>query len=103
MKTIYFDKVMALTIDQENNKVNINGAELLFDWEKLYEKAPLTVTQADEITGKYTKQEDGQFSKEDFNKIQEEVAEVERASKKEITLRVEDKNGLEIIKDILSK
>lgn len=103
MKTIYFDKVMALTIDQENNKVNINGAELLFDGESLYEKAPLTVAQAEEITGKYTKQEDWQFSKEDFNKIQEEVAEVERASKKEITLRVEDKNGLDIIQDILSK
>lgn len=103
MKTIYFDKVMALTIDEENNKVNINWAELLFDWSKLYEKAPLTVAQAEEITGKYEKQEDGQFSKEDFNKIQEEVAEVERANKKEITLRVEDKNGLEIIQDILSK
>lgn len=103
MKTIYFDKVMAATIDQENNKVNINGAELLFDWDKLYEKAPLTVAQAEEITGKYTKQEDWQFSKEDFNKIQEEVAEVERASKKEVKLLIEDKNWLEVIQDILSK
>lgn len=94
---------MAATIDQENNKVNINGAGFLFDWEKLYQEAPLTVAQEKAITGKYTKQEDWQFSREDWDKIQEEVAEVERASKKEIKLLIDGTNWLEVIKDILSK
>jgi len=103
MKTIFFDKVVAVTIDKENNKVNINWAELLFDWDKLYEKTSLTKQQADDITNKYEKQEDWQFSKEDFNKIQEEVAEVERASKKEIKLLIDNTNAIDIINDILSK
>lgn len=102
MKKVYFDKLIALTIDEKNNVI-INGMQLIHDGEKLYEQGEITVEEAKAITDKRKKGKDGQYSDEDMKAIRDEVESTEKKNKKEITLYIWEKNAIEIIKEFSSK
>jgi hypothetical protein len=87
MKKVYFDKLIALTIDEKNNVI-INGMQLIHDGEKLYEQGEITVEEAKAITDKRKKGKDGQYSDEDMKAIRDEVESTEKKNKKEITLYI---------------
>jgi hypothetical protein len=60
MKKIRFDKLVTLTVDQdeENKVVVVNGVRFVYEDEVLKEeKDTLTVKQAKEIEAKYSKNE----------------------------------------------
>ena len=91
MKTIYFNELKTLAIHPEEKEtlVRANWMKFIYDWEKVYEKEQtITVTQAKELESKYTKWPDWQLSKEDFNKLQEEISEYE--VNKEVKVFVEN-------------
>lgn len=98
MKTIRFDKALSIMVDDK--KLSVNGAELLFDWEKVYEKQPLSKQEADNLLEWYEKQEDWNYSPEDLEEIHVKIKEVERDNKKEVNLIIEDKNILDVIKSL---
>lgn len=102
MKKVYFDKLIALTIDEKNNVI-INGMQLKHDGEKLYEQWELTVEESKSITEKRKKRKDGTYSDEDLQAIREEVEIQTEKNRKEIKLYIWDRNAIEIIKEFSSK
>lgn len=100
MKTVFFDKLVALTIDRENNSISINWLSLLIEDLKVFEKQNLTIAEAEAIVDWYEKNAEWNYSREDSEKIQMAVAEKERENKKEINLFIDGKPISEIIKQV---
>ena len=100
MKVIQFDKIVSLLLEKKEDYTLaiVNWVQFIYD-ETLYEEVDtLTVKQAKEIEAKYTKQEDGQFSKEDIEAIQEEVKTY--TTRKPVTLLIGETNAIDKIKEL---
>lgn len=104
MKAIQFDKIVSLLIDKEDDKtqVIVNGVQFIYiNWILNEEVDTLTVKEAKAIEAKYTKQEDGQFSKEDIEAIQEEVATYKTL--KPIILMIWEMSATDAVESLLLK
>ena len=103
MKKIKFDKIVSLVVDEMNwdTVVAINWLQLIHENDVLKEKdSTITPDKAKEITDKYEKQADWQLSKEDFEKVQEEIETYN--INKEIVIYIGEVNAIQEVKKVLA-